>query len=174
MEPYPEGSVESEARMAQALPSPALPTHPGPRTLKIGQLALRTGTSSRNLRFYADAGVFGELSRSPKGYRLFPAEAIQWVRVLQVAQAAGFTLGEIQDLIRALRADGAPCVQVRDVLGGKLQALEVRLVEIQLLVEVLKITLQTPDGQTSDLGCNLVSTLLAESTRLPAQRVHRA
>ncbi|MCM2249365.1 MAG: MerR family transcriptional regulator [Geothrix sp.] len=143
------------------------PAPAAPRLLKIGQLAARSGLTARNLRFYADAGVFGDLPRSPKGYRLFPMEAIQWVRVLKASQAAGFSLDEVQELLRALRQDSAPCAHVRDALGGKLRVLEGRLAEIQLLVEILRITLGTPDGQSSVLGCNLMETLLAEAERLP-------
>ncbi|WP_243288633.1 MerR family transcriptional regulator [Geothrix terrae] len=145
-----------------------------PRMLKIGQLAARSGLTARNLRFYADAGVFGELPRSPKGYRLFPPQAVQWVRILKASQAAGFTLDEVQELLRALRQDSAPCAHVRDALGGKLRALESKLAEIQLLVEILRVTLGTPDGQSSDLGCNLMETLLAEAKRLPALTELRA
>ena len=144
-----------------------LPSAPAIRLLKIGQLAARSGLTARNLRFYADAGVFGELPRSPKGYRLFPPEAIQWVRILKASQAAGFTLDEVQELLRALRQDSAPCAHVREALGGKLSALEAKLSEIQLLVQILRTTLGTPDGQTSDLGCNLMEILLAEAERLP-------
>jgi MerR family transcriptional regulator, mercuric resistance operon regulatory protein len=142
--------------------------------LKIGQIASKTGITARNLRFYADAGVFGDLPRSPKGYRLFPAEAVQWIQILQAAQAAGFSLEEIQELLRALRQDSAPCEHVREALGGKLQALEIKLSEINQLVEILRITLGTPDGQSSRLGCNLMETLLAEAKRLPALAEHRA
>jgi DNA-binding transcriptional MerR regulator len=145
------------------------PTAATPRMLKIGQLAARSGLTARNLRFYADAGVFGELPRSAKGYRLFPQEAVQWVRVLKASQAAGFSLDEVQELLRALRQDSAPCAHVREALGGKLSALEAKLSEIQLLVEILRITLGTPDGQSSALGCNLMETLLAEAQRLPAR-----
>lgn len=144
-----------------------LPSAAAPRLLKIGQLAARSGLTARNLRFYADAGVFGELPRSPKGYRLFPPEAIQWVRILKASQAAGFTLDEVQELLRALHQDSAPCAHVREALGGKLSALEAKLAEIQLLVQILRTTLGTPDGQTSALGCNLMETLLAEAERLP-------
>ena len=144
-----------------------LPSAPAIRLLKIGQLAARSGLTARNLRFYADAGVFGELPRSPKGYRLFPPEAIQWVRILKASQAAGFTLDEVKELLRALRQDSAPCAHVREALGGKLSALEAKLAEIQLLVQILRTTLGTPDGQTSALGCNLMETLLAEAERLP-------
>ena len=144
------------------------------RMLKIGQLAARSGITARNLRFYADAGVFGDLPRSPKAYRLFPAEAVQWVRILRAAQAAGFSLDEVQELLRALRQDSAPCEHVREALGGKLQALETKLTEIKLLVDILRITLGTPDGQSSELGCNLMETLLVESARLPSFTDHRA
>ena len=127
------------------LPSPLpAPAPAATRLLKIGQLAARSGLTARNLRFYADAGVFGDLPRSPKGYRLFPPQAIQWVRILKASQAAGFTLDEVQELLRALRQDSAPCAHVRDALGGKLRVLESKLAEIQLLVEILRITLGTP------------------------------
>ncbi len=159
-------AIASDTYTAQAGPSN--------RMLKIGQLASRSGITARNLRFYADAGVFGDLPRSPKGYRLFPAEAIHWVRILRAAQAAGFSLEEIQELLRALRQDSAPCAHVREALGGKLQALEVKLTEIRLLVDILRITLGTPDGQSSELGCNLMETLLLEAARLPSFAEHRA
>jgi len=153
---------------------PVAASTPSVRMLKIGQLATRSGISARNLRFYADAGVFGELPRSLKGYRLFPPEAIHWVRILRAAQAAGFSLDEVQELLRALRQDSAPCAHVREALGGKLQALEGKLGQIKLLVDILRVTLGTPDGQTSELGCNLMETLLSESARLPALVEHRA
>lgn len=160
--------------MTMALDSQLPTLKPSPRMLKIGQLANKSGITARNLRFYADAGVFGDLPRSPKGYRLFPPEAVHWVGILRAAQAAGFSLEEIQELLRALRQDSAPCEHVREALGGKLQALETKLAEIQLLVDILKITLGTPDGRSSELGCNLMETLLAEASRLPRLAENRA
>ena len=152
----------------------AAPPRPSVQLLKIGQVASRTGITARNLRFYADAGVFGELPRSVKGYRLFPVEAVGWVQVLQASQAAGFSLEEIQELLRVLWQDSAPCEHVREALGSKLRALEMKLTEIKQLVDILRITLGTPDGQSSALGCNLMETLLAESKRLPALADNRA
>lgn len=136
------------------------------RMLKIGQLSAQSGFTIRNLRFYADAGVFGELPRSAKGYRLFPPEAIHWVDILRAAQAAGFSLEEIQELLKTLRQDKVPCGHVREALGTKLQELEIKLTEIQRLVEILRITLGTPDGQSNLVGCDLMGTLLSEAARL--------
>jgi len=154
--------------MAPVLDSPAPAATAPVRMLKIGQLAARSGLTARNLRFYADAGVFGELPRSPKGYRLFPPEAIHWVQILKASQAAGFSLDEVQELLRALRQDSAPCAHVREALGAKLSLLEQKLLEIKLLVDILRTTLGTPDGFSQDLGCNLMETLLVEAARLPA------
>jgi len=151
---------------------PEAASTPSVRMLKIGQLAQRSGITARNLRFYADAGVFGELPRSPKGYRLFPPEAVHWVRILRAAQAAGFSLDEVQELLRALRQDQLPCAHVREALGTKLGVLELKLAEIQLLVDILRVTLGTPDGKSSAVGCNLMETLLAETSRLPAFADH--
>lgn len=140
---------------------------PAGRMLKIGQLAERSGLTIRNLRFYADAGVFGELPRSLRGYRLFPPEAVHWVGILRAAQAAGFSLEEIQELLRVLRQNQVPCGHVREALGGKLSALEAKLAEIQALVAILRAALGTPDGQSSPVGCNIMETLLSEASRLP-------
>ncbi len=137
--------------------------------LKIGQLALRSGLTPRNLRFYADAGVFGVLPRSPKGYRLFPPEAVHWVQILRAGQAAGFALEEVALLLRSLRQDGVPCAQVRVTLGDKLRSLEAKQAEVNLLVDILHVTLATPDGRNAELGCDLMQTLLAQAARLPAR-----
>jgi DNA-binding transcriptional MerR regulator len=158
--------------MSASTHSPVLNQRQVPTLLKIGQVASRAGITARNLRFYADAGLFGELPRSTKGYRLFPAEAVQWVQILQASQSAGFSLEEIQDLLRVLRQDAPPCGQVREALGGKLRALEARLEDIKRLVEILRTTLGTPDGQSSKLGCNLMETLVTEAKRLPARPGH--
>lgn len=144
---------------------------PSHRMLKIGELSSQSGFTIRNLRFYADAGVFGELPRSAKGYRLFPPEAIHWVGILRAAQTAGFSLEEIQELLKTLRQDKVPCGHVREALGAKLQELEIKLAEIQRLVDILRITLGTPDGQSSLVGCDLMGTLLSEAARLaPASK----
>jgi MerR family transcriptional regulator, mercuric resistance operon regulatory protein len=174
LESYAGGDPFPGALMMNASGTPVLPQRQSASLLKIGQVASRAGITARNLRFYADAGLFGELPRSPKGYRLFPAEAVQWVQILQASQAAGFSLEEIQELLRVLRQDAPPCGQVREALGTKLHALETRLADIKRLVDILRITLGTPDGQSSKLGCNLMETLVAEAKRLPVRAHHPA
>ncbi len=89
------------------------------------------------------------------------------------AQAAGFSLEEVKQLLKVMRQDGTPCGQVREALGMKLAALESRLSEIELLVKVLKTTLGTPDGVSSPFGCNLMESLLVQTEGL-SPRTFRA
>jgi DNA-binding transcriptional MerR regulator len=42
----------------------------------IGQLAARTGLTSRTIRFWSDAGLVPPAGRSAGGYRLYDAEAV--------------------------------------------------------------------------------------------------
>jgi hypothetical protein len=51
--------------------------------MTIGELARRTGLAVRTLRYYADAGVLPETSRSESGYRLFGIEAVARARLLR-------------------------------------------------------------------------------------------
>lgn len=98
--------------------------------MRIGELAERTGVSTRTLRFYADEGLFGKLPRSAKAYRVFPPSAVEAVRFLQLTQACGFSLGEISQLL-AIRPDqpGA-CSRVSGLLDQKLDQVEQKLQEI--------------------------------------------
>jgi DNA-binding transcriptional MerR regulator len=52
--------------------------------MTIGELARRTGLAVRTLRFYADAGVLPEASRSESGYRLFGPDAVARARLLGI------------------------------------------------------------------------------------------
>jgi DNA-binding transcriptional MerR regulator len=44
--------------------------------MKISELASRTGTTTKTLRFYEDAGLLPEPDRTPNGYRVYDDGAI--------------------------------------------------------------------------------------------------
>lgn len=67
--------------------------------LKVGQLARKTNKSIRALHLYEELGLVLPVSRSPGGYRLYPADAekrIQWIEKLQ---DMGMSLNDIRQLI---------------------------------------------------------------------------
>lgn len=57
--------------------------------MTIDELAKRTRLAVRTRRFYTDAGVLPEASRSASGYRLFGPEAVARGRMLRTLRELG-------------------------------------------------------------------------------------
>lgn len=73
--------------------------------MTIGELARCCGLAVRTLRFYADAGVLPETSRSESGYRLFGPDAVARARLLRTLRQLGLGL---EDIKRVLAAEVPP------------------------------------------------------------------
>lgn len=145
----------------------------GTEGLRIGDLSQKTGLAVRTLRYYADQGLFGKLIRTKKGYRLFPVEAVEWVRLLLAAQAAGFSLQEIRAMLGALRQGGVCCRNMRAALSDRLGSVRAQIQELEALANRLAATLETPDGAEGPLPCSLASRLVVETPAdRPATTVH--
>src|SRR5215470_5104665 len=68
--------------------------------MTIGQLSRRTSVPIKVLRTYEDLGFLSTRGRSESNYRLFGEEALRCVQGVQNMRALGFTLKEIQALIK--------------------------------------------------------------------------
>jgi len=71
------------------------------KLLKIGDLARRSGKSVRALHLYEELGLLTPMGRSLGGFRLFDASAVTRIRWIELLQESGFTLHQIQDLLKA-------------------------------------------------------------------------
>lgn len=130
--------------------------------MRIGELARTTQESVKTLRYWENQDLL-EADRSESGYRHFPERMIERVRFIRNAQALGFTLDEIRDILE-LRSEGAqPCDDVRDTLTTQLQTVRNRIRELQSLEDDLTRRLawanRHPDPECDDAeGCVYVAT----------------
>ncbi|GAA3112516.1 DNA-binding transcriptional MerR regulator [Kribbella aluminosa] len=62
----------------------------------IGELAERTGTTPRTLRYYEERGLLIP-DRTTTGYRRYPPAAEARVRHIRELLALGFTIADLQD-----------------------------------------------------------------------------
>ncbi|ARA93873.1 MAG: MerR family transcriptional regulator [Bacteroidetes bacterium] len=76
------------------------------------ELARRAGVNPSTVRYYERVGVLPEPARTAAGYRVYTGEDVERLRFIQRAQALGFTLAEIADLL-GLAVSGADCDAVR-------------------------------------------------------------
>ena len=103
--------------------------------MKIGQLASRTGVPARTIRYYEAIGVLPESSRTSSGYRTYGEDAVESLEFIRSAQAVGFTLGEIREIV-ALRDRGkTPCQYVLEVLAARAGQIEERIAQLHALRE---------------------------------------
>ena len=107
------------------------------RSLRSGELARRTGVSADTLRSYERRGLLPPATRSANGYRLYPAEAVARVELIQAGLAFGFTLSELGRFLGARRAGSPPCREVRDAANARLREIDEAVGELQGLRDAL-------------------------------------
>lgn len=101
--------------------------------MRIGELAERAGTTAKSLRFYEQAGLLAAPRRTSSGYRDYDETALDRLRFVKAAQAAGLTLAEIVDVITARDNEGPPCEHVASLLDAHAAALEQRIADLTAL-----------------------------------------
>jgi MerR family copper efflux transcriptional regulator len=101
--------------------------------MKIGELAKLSGVSVDALRFYEEKGLIKPICRTDAGYRQYEPTAVAQVGFLKTAQALGFSLQEIADVMPALAQGGLRLEEVRQHMLGKLVALDQQIERLQQL-----------------------------------------
>lgn len=90
--------------------------------MRIGELARRTGTTTRALRFYEAEGLL-QAQRSANGYREYGEDDLRLVAEIQTLQTVGFTLDDTRPFVACLRAgheSGDSCGDSIEVYRRKL------------------------------------------------------
>lgn len=88
--------------------------------VRIGELARRSGLSTKTLRFYEVEGLLPEPPRTPGGYRDYPPDTVDRLKLIRRGQAAGLALTEIKTILAIRDGGRAPCSHVRELLTERL------------------------------------------------------
>ncbi|KAA0982551.1 MerR family transcriptional regulator [Pseudomonas sp. ANT_J28] len=67
--------------------------------MKIGELAQLSGLNASRIRFYEAQGLIRQVERRANGYRHYPDQAVQTLKIILCAQQAGFSLEELKQLL---------------------------------------------------------------------------
>ena len=115
------------------------------KLLKIGDLARRTGKSVRALHLYEELGLLTPTARSQGGFRLYDDAAETRIRWIELLQDSGFSLHEIQTLLRAWRSTryGPDAMdRIREIFRKRLQETKQAIVRYQALERELEGSLE--------------------------------
>jgi MerR family transcriptional regulator, copper efflux regulator len=128
------------------------------RPLRSGELARLSGVSSDTLRHYERKGLL-KPQRASNGYREYPRQTVERIRLIRNALAIGFKLDDLQRILKIRDSGGAPCRQVRDLAAAKLSELETLVLELIAMRDGLQELVKDWDRR-------LESTLADEPARL--------
>ncbi|KAI9129954.1 heavy metal-responsive transcriptional regulator [Acaryochloris sp. CCMEE 5410] len=131
--------------------------------LKIGEVSKQTSTSVGALRYYESLGLL-ESERGENGYRYYPQEAVQQVLFIKKAQALGFSLEDIHEVLTMHQQGDVPCEFVQSLLQDKIEQLEVQIQKMMAFKSEMeqyrdRWSTSQPSLQPGDI-CPLISTIL--------------
>lgn len=105
--------------------------------LTSGELAKRSGVKLQTIRYYEQRGILPTPPRTQSGYRTFPADAVHRIRFIKRAQALGFQLDEIQELL-SLRVDpSTTCADVRLRAEAKIDDVNAKIERLRAMKKAL-------------------------------------
>ncbi len=121
-------------------------------SLTIGEAAARAGVNTSHIRYYERVGVLPRPERTG-GQRRYDEDVLNRLAIVDVAQRAGLTLGEIRDLTGPENRGGPAGDRIRELAERKLPDVEALIARAQAVKAWLEVA-RSCDCRTVDV-CSL-------------------
>ena len=149
-----------------------------PTGLLIGDLATRVGVAPPTIRYYESIGLLKPPARTPGGYRRYPERTIEDLVFIRKAQALGFSLEEVSEIVTLTRSGKAPCARVLSLTEKHLAALDERISRMRQFRDSLAAELtrwRKLPAQAAGAPCQMIagSHLTSPETTPAADAGHR-
>lgn len=129
--------------------------------MRIGELAGVTGTTTKTLRFYEDAGLLRPEGRTATGYRQYGQDAVARLNFIRRGRAAGLTLAQIREVLDVRDQGCAPCRHVEELLATRLRDLDAQIADLHALrATVAQLHDAARGGDPDTCGTELVCRYL--------------
>src|SRR5262245_45019616 len=126
-------------------------------SIGIGTLAKRAGVSVDTVRYYERGGLLAPKTRLASGYRRYSELEVSRLRFIRRAQALGFTLKEVREL---LALSGQRDVgRVKRAAQKKLDDVEQRIAALQRVRDGLSNLIAACPGHGRAADCPILKAL---------------
>jgi MerR family transcriptional regulator, copper efflux regulator len=115
--------VFAVARQGSLSPAPA-------PSLRIGEVARRTGLPVKTIRYYCDEGLLQPKVRSAAGYRLFDQENLAELTIIRALRAMDVSIPELAKILEVRRAGVCNCSVLKDSIAAKMETIDLRISEL--------------------------------------------
>jgi DNA-binding transcriptional MerR regulator len=131
--------------------------------LLIGDVAERAGVPAPTIRYYESIGLLKPAPRASSGYRRYSEHTIEELRFIKKAQALGFSLDEVAEILQLSRAGRKPCAQVLSLGHEHLAAVDERIRQLQAFRNQLASELAKWDQQQAGVTCDGLCQFIADA-----------
>ena len=105
--------------------------------MRIGQVAARAAVNIQTLRYYERRGLLPTPARRPSGYRNYQLDTVDRVHFIKHAQAVGFTLDEIGELLALRVGSERACAQVESRATAAVHRIDERIAHLRHVRDTL-------------------------------------
>jgi MerR family mercuric resistance operon transcriptional regulator len=113
------------------------------QTLTIGQLARAVNVPTSTLRFYERRGLVRPDARTASNYRSYLPSMVERLKFIRAAQASGFNLKDICEMLSLTHSDDPPCNEVAALIQHRLEDVQKRLRQLRRVQRMLAISLKS-------------------------------
>jgi MerR family copper efflux transcriptional regulator len=126
-------------------------------SIGIGTLAKRAGVSIDTVRYYERSGLIAPRTRLASGYRRYSEVEVARLRFIRRAQALGFTLEEVRELLALSRSSDV--ARVKRKAQEKLAAVEQRIAALRRVRRGLSKLIAECPGHGRAADCPILNAL---------------
>lgn len=132
--------------------------------MRIGELAKISGLAPSRIRFYEARGLIKSVERKANGYRDYAPDT-EWVlEIITAAQAAGFSLEEIRQLL-PMNANGWRHEELLSGLKRKVEEIEILQQRLAQNKAQLLLVIEGVESKPEGMGCVENTQLLLHRLR---------
>lgn len=128
-------------------------------TLRIGEVAAQAGVNVQTLRYYERRGLLEKPARRASGYRGYSPDAVQLICFIKRAQELGFTLAEVEDLLRLRGDQETACSEVRTAAEAKIEDIEQKVRHLRAMKRALVALVASCATEGSPRHCPILEAL---------------
>ena len=111
--------------------------------MTIGQLAKAGGVPISTVRFYERRGLIRPDARTQSNYRTYSLRTAERLKFIRAAQATGFSLKDIREMLTLAYSDDPPCDDVAALIQHRLDDVKQRLRELKRIDRALTTALES-------------------------------
>jgi DNA-binding transcriptional MerR regulator len=106
-------------------------------SLRIGEVARRTGLPVKTIRYYCDEGLLQPKDRSTGGYRLFDEENLAELTIIRALRAMDVSIPELARILEVRRSGVCNCSLLKGSIADKMASIDQRISELRTMKDEL-------------------------------------